>query len=637
MNLNPERLKVMKKIYIVMAVVATVMFSSCEREKSFDNPTLGENELSFVMSGVATRTSADVPAPVKGVTIPFGTSANGEELFLEETIEELNPIPSTRGVPAYTVNVGTIYPEMGVFSQGWKSNGDATFSVMDLYDHKGTPSDPNAPITGNPDPTKGDGWRYHHNYASSPWPDDKKAKVDFYFRMPVSDSDVTDLEYANKKIDFHYVSPLSGSSQKDILFSYTSLSKEEHDGYLENGAPVLMQHALTGVKFRSGHSNAKTTHTIITKVEITGLKDTGDCTIDFTSTPSISWNASNNGKTFTQQFDNPDYEYTTDEEGEITVTSGDGTVDYQKGDSKFGDSWTSAAADHNLNDKDGSLTFWFIPQMLTTATKLKVTFVVKTPDTSGKDGAGVITHTINFGDMTRRQTKNDDGSITYGEYADWKAGQLRTYTLKPSDVDVDIFDHMEGMEKDSLHVTNTGNVDEFVRMMLVGNWYDDEGNILVGYKYKDTSDPNYIKDHDENPKVTVNDMVTPWYREEPIYSKYFDEETFKDGRPCGENPWVLGTGSYFYYPEIIGAGDKLAGTKALFQSYKLPESAIPTIWIEKAGTVGRVQATGVHLVMEVVVQAIGTTNPESPTGQAFGSWQEAWSYVTGKEIEAVED
>lgn len=617
LNLNPERLRVMKNFYILLAVLVAVSLSSCIREKSFENTPLGENEVSFVMSGVATR-SSDVPVPEKGVTIPFGTSANGEALFLEETIEELNPVPVTRGVPAYTVNVGTLYPEMGVHAVGG-SFGDVSFAVMDMYDHKGTPRDT----------TRSDGWRYHHNYTTNPWPSNTKEKVDFYLRMPVTYDKVTDLEYDNdnKTIAFNYDSPLSGSLQKDILFSYTSLSKEDHHKYLENGAPVLMQHALTGVKFRSGHSNTKTTHTIITKVEITGLKDKGACTIDFSKTPEITWNATKNGVTFTQQFDNPDYKFTTDDAGKITVTSGDGTVDYKKGDSKFGDSWSSAAADHNLNDENGSLTFWFIPQELTKDVTLKVTFVVKTPDTSSLDGAGVITHTINFGDLTRKQTKDSDGKITYGDYANWKAGQLRTYTLKPSDVDVDIFDEMKGMTKDNLHVTNTGNVDEFVRLMLVGNWYDSDGNILVGYKYP--SDATEFEEGDD-----INTMVTPWYREEPMYSKYFDEGTFKNGKPCGDNPWILGTGSYFYYPEIIGAGDKLAGTDALFQHYELPESAIPDIYIERVGTVGRVKATGVHLVMEVVVQAIGTTNPESPTGEPFGSWQEAWSYVTGKEIKA---
>ena len=617
----------MKKIYIAMAVLATVALTSCEQEQSFDDLTpLGENDIAFYIPGPnSTRAAEAFTEAENGITIPVGNDNEGNPLFLEETIEYLNPSPATRGIPAYTENVGKLYTTMGVYAKNSGEgtySGDATFKVIDdtMTDH----------------PEVGKGWRYRYWYDGKfdPWVDET-TKADFYLRMPASQTGVSNLEYAKETkgtIDFDYGSSLTGEDQEDILFAYTSINKETHDDYLPQGAPVLMYHALAGVKFRVGNDNTGTTKTIITKVEFTGLYGSGHCTI----TPSedgkgtVEWgNLGTNGVTFTQTFDNPTYTPATG------AGNSDGTVDYVKpttGVAPFGDSWyagktgvsdrnnkdgspntayntTNVASGKNLNAEDGSLTFWFIPQAMTDNVKLKVTFCIKTPDTYGTEGGGMITHEINFGQLLA--AKN----------VVWNAGELRTYTLEPTDVDVAIFDTMTGLEKDNLHVTNTGNVDEYVRAMVVGNWYDSDGNILVGYKYP--SDATTFDEGDD-----INTMVTPWYREDPTYSEGFDD-TFEGGRPSGDNQWVRGTGSYFYYPSIIGAGEYLSSSQALFQSYKLDEDMIPEIWIPSGGSGARVKAEGVHLVMEVVVQAISAYAPD---GTQYQTCWEAWTAAIGQTI-----
>ena len=603
LNPNPERLKVMKKIYFAMAVLGTVALVSCEREKSFDELTpIGENGVAFTIGGVSTR-SADAVANVeRGVTIPLGTDNEGNDFFLEETIEELNPSPATKGAPAYTVNVGNLYSTMGVYAATGKF-GDASFEVMDMYDHKGDPSDPKAPVTANPEATKGDGWRYHHNYSADPWPTNKDEKVDFFLRMPAAATGVSNLKYDNKKIAFDYSSQANGALQQDILFSHTSISKNDHNGYLPNGAPVLMYHALTGVKFRSGSANNGPTKTIITKVVLSGLNDTGKGTFD-PSTNTFSWPANDqdmNLGSFSLGYENTAWSETANK---------DNTVTYEKDtenpeNNKFGDSWYSAAADKNLNNEDGSLTFWLIPQTINKNVTLKVTFFVKTKNTpNGTE----ITHTIKLGEKL--------------ENLEWKAGQLRTYTLDPKDVDVDIFDEMNDYTKNNLEVTNTGNVDEYVRVMLMGNWYGwlpdqdpdtDEPNILVGYKYSDINDYT---------------MVENWFFRDTPFGDGFDD-TFKKGVPANGNRWIRGTGSYYYWPDIIGAGEKLSSSSTLFKSYTLDPTWVPEIWIPVGSE--RKQAKGVHLVFECAVQAIGAKKPD---GSGNYTWQEAWSAATGETIEA---
>ena len=602
--LNPERQSVMKKTYVVMAVIAAAMLSSCEREKDFNQLTpLGENDIAFVLQNASTRSMEAVSEAVKGISIPVGSTADGESLYLEETIEELNPTLATRGTPAYTVNLGTLYKTMGVYAEDF---GDNAFVLTDEAMH----SNPNG----------GDGWRYHHSYDGSPWPDET-TPVDFYLNMPASPAGVTITDRSDKQTTFSYSSPLTGAAQQDILFAQTTLTKKQHDGFLPKGAPVMMYHALTGVKFRTGNNNTGATKTIITKVEFTGLAASGTCV--FTpSSGKFNWNnLGTKNVTFEQEFSNPDYSRTSDN-----------TIDYGTYDeesSQFGETWYSAAADKNLNDEDGSLTFWFIPQTITEAVSLRVTFCVKTPDTDGEDGGGMITHTIDFGSKLNN--------------VKWEAGQLRTYTLEPREVDVEIYDTMEGNKKEKLHVTNTGNVHEYVRMTFLGNWYDKDGNILVGYKYSGPDDSELPDGADPN------EMTLPWYgagypcrtpgdastidlsldtddydgpRVDPYGS--FDPTFTLAVLPNGSK-WVRASGGY-YYTEAIGPGDNLdPATQALFKSYTLTKT--PIIYVPSTTSSARVPAQGVHLVMEVAIQAIYA--PMNEDGTEASNWKQEWYNATG--------
>ena len=596
----------MKKIYISVLAVAAMLLSSCEREKDFRDITVGENELAFVMQGVSTRSAVEgSPYAVKGISIPMG-----DGMYLEETVEELNPSPMTKGAPAYTVTLPNLYPTMGVYAAG--NFGDAVFGSMDetQYDENG--------------------WRYNHDYGTNPWPNETD-KVSFYLRMPATGDG---FEY--NATSFKLTSPENGKEQADLLFGQVSVNKKEHDAKLPAGVPVTMKHALTGIKFRNGHLNNNQTKTIIRYVELVGLNTYGEGTVGTDGV--VTWNNVKTPNTednpFYLVFDNPEYKV---EEGVDPKTNPDGTVTtWDTG--LDGTSWTAAAADHNLNHANGELTFWFIPQEVPDGLELNIIFRVKTPDTpEGVD----VRHTIALGELLN--TKNG-GPLT------WAAGQLRTYTLKPYDVDVEIKDGMTAVTKSDLHIANTGNVDEYVRMLIMGNWYgwkpgtteaqmkSTEPSILVGYKYKDAAAATADGGN-------VNDMVDPWYREgqdtdgdgkfdTDIYGSF--DGTFprasltntslgnRDGK---RNDWADASGGYYFTMPIgPGAGvgeDAVSATKALFESYTVTN--VPDIYLPVGNT--REKAVGVHLVMEIVVQAIAV--PTNADGTQSSWWLQAWYDATG--------
>ncbi len=162
--------------------------------------------------------------------------------------------------------------------------------------------------------------------------------------------------------------------------------------------------------------------------------------------------------------------------------------------------------------------------------------------------------------------------------------------------------------------------------MVIGNWYgwETEADMIA------KKEPDIMVGYTTDGSDGTNVMVEPWFREDDVYGQYFDD-SFKGGRPAaGREDWVRGTGSYFYFTEKIGVGVTLdSATQALFQSYELPENKIPTIYIPVSTSNTRVPAWGVHLKMEIVVQAIGTTKPD---GTEYDTCWAAWSAAIGKEI-----
>ena len=623
----------MKKIYIAMLALGATLLSSCVQEKNFKDITVGENEIAFVMQGVSTRSAVEGTSyAVKGITIPMG-EIEGESLYLEETIEELNPVPATKGAPAYTTTLPDVYPTMGVYAAG--NFGDATFEMMDedMYLRKGSDTDK--------------GWRYHHNYNANPWPAD--GAVDFYLRMPEGEAPAAEgttteegpFVYTASSHFFKLTSPLNGKEQDDILFGHVQMTKDQHDKQLPNGYPVTMKHALTGIKFRNGHLNDNKTKTIITHVALVGLNTYGEGTVGEDGV--VTWSKVNTPNTednpFYLEFANPDYNLPTEENPDFDPkTNPDGTVGSNDwNDGLKNTSWTSAAADHNLNNAKGELTFWFIPQEVPDDLVLHVVFRVKTPDTP--NGVDVV-HTINLGALLNEkyQKAGNTGKLK------WEAGQLRTYTLKPYDVDVEIMDKMTAVKKSDLHVANTGNVDEYVRMLIMGNWYgwkpgttdaqmaSTEPSILVGYKYKDAAAAAAAGGK-------VNDMVEPWFREgqdtdgddKPDTDIYgtFDSSFLRaqlGDRDGKRNDWADASGGFYFTMPIgpgagVGEGAQSA-TKDLFKSYTV--SNVPTIYLPVGNT--REPAVGVHLVMEIVVQAIAV--PTNDDGTPSKWWLEAWYDAT---------
>ena len=119
-------------------------------------------------------------------------------------------------------------------------------------------------------------------------------------------------------------------------------------------------------------------------------------------------------------------------------------------------------------------------------------------------------------------------------------------------------------------------------------------------------------------------MVTPWYREDDDYGQYFDD-SFENGKvqPDEGNKWLRGN-TGFYYPDPIGPGDKMdPDSEALFKEYIWPaERAFPTIYIPDPSSNTRKPAVGVHLIMEVAVQAISAVNEN---GQPYSNCWAAWT------------
>ena len=643
----------MKKIYIAMAALAAVTLVSCEREKSFEDTPLEANEYRLFLQGSASTRSQELIQP-RTVSFFAGKDAKtGESYYLEEVIEDLNySSPATKGTPVYTENVGKLYHNLNVVAKGGSSDIDTHFWAMDDAQQEGA------------------GWRYRGMFE---WEQDS---YDFYMSMPedMTSNGVSNLVYSNKTITFDYTSPegttpavpavpateeTEGTEavpaspdatavQQDLIFAARTITKSEAQTNRVNGVPVLFHHALTGVKFRIANNdeleNGKEgrTQTYITKVTITGLKNSGTCTItpreetdgyvddktgDYSSGDMafddgvVAWTYSETTGTFSQEFT---------ETQNLTKYSG-GSF---KNNGNYPSTFSEAGSTYNLNDEDASMTFWFIPQALTANVKITVEFHVW----AGDEDEETKTLTLKLGEKVLEQ-EGDNLALT----RDWKAGQLRTFSLKPTTVDVDIRDDMDEYVKSNVYIKNTGNVTEYVRVYIIANWvgyrqidnnvYNDYESVLMGYTDAEVDEHGVYVHHDEvarwNDKdftgTDDNKVYEPWYSPSGGPYTYTPYGDFVGLPPMGSttaggtmvNNWIRHD-KFYYYTLPIGPGEDVPDTDPLFESYTVGES--PDFWIADNTGVRRL-AKDVHLVMDLAVQAVPAVDAD---GNAL-TYLQAWT------------
>lgn len=610
----------MKKIYIFMAALATVAFASCQKEKPFTEGTLGENELVFLLQGGAsTRSAESIPTEQKGVTLPV-ESKNGTAFFLEETIVDLNSYsPATKGTPAYTGNVGNLYHNLSLVAKNGSTETPANFYAMDDAAQEGA------------------GWRYRGEFDENAWP--TNGALDFYLWMPADTANLGFKNFQRGKTNedlnftFNYTSPATASAQKDILFAARPITKAERDENRVDGVPVLFHHALTGVKFATANHMsglAEGTRTYITKISLSGVKSEGFCTVtprkennayvddptnDYSSgdgtftTGTVAWTYTKDAEgaektgTFSQTFDETNYAE--------NIYSGSTLLTPETAPNFFAEDKVSGftgnkTTDWNINDQDGSLTFWFIPQELADTVSLNIEFYI---DAGGKASETIKASIPNFGELTKN--------------AKWKAGQLRTYVLKATEVAVTVEDEMstDGMTKTMIQVRNMGNVPEWVRATIVGYWADAEGNAVYGYTSNAT---------DSEGKYTSDAFFEPWTLSKEIAGTGYSF-TGSYGTFSGFNSnWAQGSDGYYYYKNIIGVDQ--AATTNLFSTYAINTTNIPQIYPLDRNTLKRsTDPIDVHLEMKIVVQAILAKAEQKKdddgnyTYTASETYQQAWA------------
>ena len=611
----------MKKNYIkiIAAVASVLLFACCQVSESDFGGKIGvvaENEVAFALGGVNTRSSVAVSnVSTPGAIIPLGSDETGRQFYLEESVIDLNS-PVTRGTPAYTENVVALY-DGELFAKSELGN--------DTYIYKES--------TGY----------YSKAYGKNIWDSapDKKT-LSFYMYMPVDitsygvDADPT-FGVANNKqtISFSYTSPTTAADQADIIFAARKIEKSVYEGTKDDNnnhyAEVLFHHALTGVKFAIGNdedSKDEDGNTVagdiskfgikIKSVSFKNLYDSGDCVVTPTTEEGEYQDISDNYSsqaTGTVVWDPNSLEASGQE---ITSgTFGSTLVTYTGGSFEtegynYPTSFSQKGNEKNLNDGDATQTFWLIPQ------------------TIDKDNEVVLT--VNY----EVNEKEYSWKIDFGTALDgviWKAGQLRTYTIRIDEVNVKIEDKVVttqeddkvltdlsgnivydkdgnpytytyyGGTKSEVTITNTGNTDAFIRAALIGQWLDATGNPVFGFT-----------DYTAGKVI----LVDSWYQDQ------FVTKARKHGSFTGlvgyddnySGSWVLGNDGYYYFTEIVEAGDPIPSDDPLFTSYSVDKN--PAVAV--AGAV-----KPVYFRLEISTQAISA---KKSNGDSY-TWDAAWKNALG--------
>lgn len=605
----------MRRIYLfTSAVLVLTALVGCQNNDFTEDtyiPEKGEIVFRLANGGKTTKASEAI---VKGASVDLGTF-DGTNIYLEESITYLDQVagsPETKGTPAYTENFTALYGDFK--AAAFKSTGgsyetsafdDGVFEKLDdkeMWKRKFANLDESLPL---------------YFFLRAPYNHEGDAPEEG--EIPEAGV-VSGLTYSTTdgSISFSYTSPATATAQEDLLFTSREVTSTEYSDFIDKGKgiPVLFHHALTGVKFaianpEGGFNDGKTHSIAITKVEFKGLANTGSCVItprqetegyvddrtgDYSSggtNKTTVWTLGSGTGTFSQSFESTDL---------ITYTQGTGKEFDSNGE--YPESFAKAGNENNLNDGDATKTFWFIPQAMTSNVKLTVTFEI--------DGTEKDPVTLNFGTILSNVT--------------WEAGELRTYTIRIDEVNVKIEDTVDmaeksteividshgnrieaesyrGSKKENVVISNTGNTDAYIRAAIIGQWLDGEGNPVFGFTDYTTQDVALVSSWYEDQFV----LPASEGRKHGVFAGLTGYDSSYDG------DWVLGSDGYYYYPNVVKAGESIPKDDPLFTSYTV--LAPPAVKV--AGGV-----RNVYFQLEIATQAISAKKMD---GTTWATYTEAWN------------
>ena len=617
-----KRLKVMKKSIIALTVMsfAAIMLSSCAEEADVQVTKLEKGDLALSISGTQTRSEA-YAFEVEKDLVTFQTE-DGSELTFEESVVDLNaPGTVTRGTPAYSENITSL----------------ANYKSFNAVIYSGTTEKyPLAPFKLQ----EGDeNNRYiRHLYVADPFDDCDPMSLYMWMPTDMISKGVTfgtnayGATNGNLTITFDYEGGETvgtAAKQEDILFSTLKITGEQYDAAVAktpNAPRVLFFHALTGVKFAISNSPSSTDNVAITEIVFKGLKDKGTCVVtpvkendensDVTGTYSSRVSTVVN---WTPDATTPVSTYSNNTGYSQTYTKDD-IQDWSTipDDSKFPDDFygDKNGGKQNLNTSNAEYTFWLMPQAITSAVTLTITYTV--------NGGTPQTYTVNYGEVLA--AKN----------VEWKAGELRTYSIRVDDVNVMIkddvnlvgptpvtvegatagetLDSYKGSTKEAVAIKNTGNTDVYIRAALIGQWIDEESGDPV-FGYTDFTSGQFKS-------------VASWYQDQFVTIPPATAPARKQGSFTGlpGTKWELHDDGFYYYTEPVAPG-KIIGTaptgatnagdylgNPLFTKYEVGDAPASAV----AG-----QVKQIYFQLEIATQAISAMKVDGTHETMANAWAKA--------------
>lgn len=426
-------------LHPLLPVSLLILLSSCDEDlgsghttgKSFNNLSFSVNAVTHSLDTRSTTEQA-LPQVLSTRIIPLASDDNEDDLCLVETVTSLDGnITTTRGVPIYSEgmnsdnstyqgNFTSLRTQFSARIYGQETTGDQATQINqdDSYVYDDTWFS-----TGNCTYTKTDGGNtYECSFGKDVyWPKNNKQLM-FFFESPQINNDTKKL-YPEGKMSFSYTNSATPNTVDDQLVTIIGLNQK---GYEEkNEHIIIFEHTLTAVKFNSGSDNT----TKITAVEMNGLKRSGTCTVNPTSSSQVTWD---------------NY---SDQTMNATVTFPQQETEDRSDNSTIFPSTFNANTDSAIDPT---------AQLQNTAMVMPQTGSVTI----------IVHYTINGGSQKTRTTTID---------VDWKAGHLYTYTLTVNEVNVKV----ETTNNYSFTATNNGNVSQYQRLSVSLGWYDTNGNLVI--------------------------------------------------------------------------------------------------------------------------------------------------------------